>query len=187
MGSYFKDLSDAFITAFKGMSVTLAHLFSKPVTVHYPDEKLPIPDSYLGKHELDQPGCIGCNQCVKVCPVECLKIDLVRHGKVLEWKDFTVNYSHCMFCGFCVETCPQDVLKMTKEYNLCQEDRNDCILDLLEYRGLRPEDIEAIEKAKKAKEEKKKAAAAKKAKEKAEAKDGDKPKDSKNGKKDSSK
>jgi len=171
MGSYFRDLKDAFITTFKGMSVTMQHLLSKPVTVHYPDEHLPIPDSYLGKHKLGQPECTGCTQCVKICPVECLEIDLIRHGKVLEWKSFTVNYNHCMFCGLCVEKCPQSTLHMTKEYNLCEVDRNNCILDLLSYRGLRPEDIEAIEKAKKAKEEKEK----KKAEEEAKKTDGDKP------------
>ena len=170
MGTYFKDLANAFISTFKGMGVTLKHFFMKPVTVHYPDEHLPIADAYLGKHELDQPGCIGCSQCAKVCPVECIDIDLERHGKVLEWKSFKVDYNYCMFCGLCVETCPTEVLRMTKEYDLSEYDRTDCVLELTSYTGLRPEDIEAIEKAKKLKAEK---AAKKKAEEAAKAKEAD--------------
>jgi len=171
MGTYFRDLSDAFVSTLKGMSVTLKHLFSKPVTVHYPDEHMPISDAYLGKHELDQAGCIACSQCVKMCPVECLTLDVTRHpGKVLEWKKFTVNYNRCIFCGLCQETCPTNVLHMTKEYDLSVEDRSLCEVDLLKYKGLRPEDHETIEKAKIAQAEKKKAAAEAKAKKAAEAK-----------------
>ena len=172
MGTYFRNLSDAFISAFKGMGVTIKHFFSKPVTVHYPDEQMPIADAYLGKHELDQPGCIACNQCIKLCPVDCLYLEADRHpGKVLEWKSFTVNYNHCMFCGLCVTTCPTDALHMTKEYDLSVYDRAECLLELTSYQGLRPEDHETIEKAKIAAAEKKKAAAAAKAKKAAEGKE----------------
>jgi len=170
MGTYFRNLADAFITTFKGMGVTIKHFFSKPVTVHYPDEHLPIADAYLGKHELDQPGCIACSQCANICPVECIHIEFNRHpGKVIEFRRFSVNYNHCMFCGLCVETCPTEVLHMTKEYDLSEYDRKDCLVDLLSYTGLRPEDLEKIEIAKKEAEEKKKKKAeeaAKKEKEK---------------------
>lgn len=161
MGKYFQDLYDAISSTLKGMSVTIKHFFSKPVTVHYPDEHLPISDAFLGKHKLDQEGCIACSQCAKVCPVECIGLDFDRHpGKVVEWRKFTVNYNHCMFCGLCVETCPTNVLHMTKEYDLSEQDRSDCLVDFLTYRGLRPEDLETIEKAKIAAEEKKKKKAA---------------------------
>ncbi|MHC4942749.1 MAG: NuoI/complex I 23 kDa subunit family protein [Planctomycetota bacterium] len=167
MSKYFRDLYDAIVTTLKGMSVTIKHFFSKPVTVQYPDEQLPVADAYLGKHKLDQEGCIACSQCAKMCPVECIHLDFERHpGKVVEWKKFTVNYNHCIFCGLCVETCPTDVLHMTKETDLSEFDRKDCLVDFLTYRGLRPEDYEKIEIAKKEAEEKKrkKAEAAKKKK-----------------------
>ncbi|MBU0755846.1 MAG: NADH-quinone oxidoreductase subunit I [Planctomycetes bacterium] len=161
MGKYFQDLYDAISSTLKGMSVTIKHLFSKPVTVHYPDEQLPISEAFLGKHKLDQEGCIACSQCAKACPVECINVDFERHpGKVVEWKKFTVNYNHCMFCGLCVETCPTNVLHMTKVFDLSQYDRSDCLVDFLTYRGLRPEDLETIEQAKKEAEEKKKKKAA---------------------------
>lgn len=179
MGTYFRDLKDTLVSSVKGMSVTLKHLFSKPVTIHYPDETMEISENFLGKHELDQPGCIGCSQCVKICPVECLNLDVKRHpGKILEFHKFTVNYCTCMFCGLCVETCPTDVLHMTKTYDMSEYDRKDCVVDLLSKKGLTDEDREAIEKAKKEAAEKKakKAAEAKAKKEKEAKEEGDTPK-----------
>ena len=167
MGTYFRDLYNAFSSTFKGMSVTIKHFFSRPVTVQYPDEKLPIAEAFLGKHEIRQEKCIYCQACAKICPVDCLDLEADRHpGKVIEWKTFTVNYNHCMFCGLCVESCPTDAIVMTKEYDLSTFDRKDCLKDLLEWKGLREGDHEKIEKAKKeAAEKKKKAAEAKALKE----------------------
>lgn len=164
MGTYFRDLSYAFISSFKGMGVTIKHFFSKPVTVQYPDERLPIADAFLGKHLLLQEKCIACQACVKICPVDCLSLAADRKpGKVLDWKSFTVNYNYCMFCGLCVEACPTDALHMTKEYDLSVEDRRMCTVDLLSWKGLRPEDLEKIAAAEKAAAEKKRKAAEAKA------------------------
>ena len=128
MSGYFKDLSEGIVSTLKGMSVTLKHLFSKPVTVQYPDEKLPISDRYRGKHKLVQGGCRGCGLCSKVCPVDCIEIDFERHMKrVLEWKTFTVDYNKCVFCGLCTEACPAEVFLMTTDYDLSTEDRRTII------------------------------------------------------------
>ncbi len=168
MGTYFRDLYNAVVSTMKGMSVTITHFFSKPVTVQYPDEHLPIADAYLGKHALRQDKCIYCMACVKICPVDCLILQADRHpGKVLEWSRFTVNYNHCMFCGLCVEACPTEALLMTSEYDLSVEDRHACVHDLLTRKGLSQEDLEKIEKARKEAEERKKKAAEAKAKKEA--------------------
>ena len=161
MSGYFKDLSEGIVSTLKGMSVTLKHLFSKPVTVQYPDERLPISDRYRGRHKLVQGGCRGCGLCSKVCPVECIEIDFERHMKrVLEWKTFTVDYNKCVFCGLCTEACPAEVLIMTTEYDLSTEDRRTIIKDLLEWHGLREEDLENIRLLEEKEEEKKKEEAA---------------------------
>jgi len=145
MGGYFKDLSDTIVSTLKGMSVTLKHLFSKPVTVHYPDESMPIADAYRGKHLLIQDGCRACLLCSKACPVDCIDLAFERHMKrVIEWEQFDIDYNRCVFCGLCTEACPTEVLKMTAEYDLSTDDRRTIIKDLLEWRGLRPEDHENI-------------------------------------------
>lgn len=157
MGGYFKDLSDTIVSTMKGMSVTLKHLFSKPVTVHYPDEKLPIAEAYRGKHKLIQDGCRACLLCSKACPVDCIDMEFERHMKrVIEWEQFDVDYNRCVFCGLCTEACPTEVLKMTTDYDLSTDDRRTIIKDLLEWRGLRPEDHENIRLLKEKEEEKKK-------------------------------
>ena len=145
MSGYFKDLSEGIVSTLKGMSVTLKHFFSKPVTVQYPDEKLPISDRYRGRHKLVQGGCRACGLCAKVCPVDCIEIEYERHMKrVIEWKVFTVDYNRCVFCGLCTEACPAEAIVMTKEYDLSTEDRREVIKDLLEWSGLREEDLENI-------------------------------------------
>jgi NADH-quinone oxidoreductase subunit I len=145
MSGYFKDLSEGIVSTLKGMSVTLKHFFSKPVTVQYPDERLPISDRYRGKHKMVQGGCRGCGLCAKVCPVDCIEIEFERHMKrVLEWKTFTIDYNKCVFCGLCTEACPAESLVMTQEFDLSTEDRREVIKDLLEWRGLREEDLENI-------------------------------------------
>ena len=165
MSAYFKDLSDGIVTALKGMSVTGKHPFSKPVTVQYPNEQLPIADAFCGKHKLVQEGCRACGLCEKACPVDCIFTDSERHMKrVIEWKAFTIDYNKCIFCGLCVEACPSEALLMTKEFDLSTYDRRESIIDFLEWKGLRPEDLEKIEILKKEAEEKKKKDAEKKKK-----------------------
>jgi len=161
MSGYFKDLNDGIVSTLKGMSVTLKHLFSKPVTVQYPDEKLPVSERYRGKHKLTQGGCRGCGLCAKVCPVECIEIDFERHMKrVFEWKKFSIDYNKCVFCGLCVDACPAASLVMTQDFDLSTEDRREVVKDLLEWTGLREEDLENIRLLKeKAEADKKKKAA----------------------------
>lgn len=167
MSGYFKDLSDGVISTLKGMSVTMKHLLSKPVTVQYPDEKLPIADAYRGRHALKQQGCRACGLCAKACPVDCIDIETERHAKrVIEFKTFTIDYNKCLFCGLCVEACPASSLEMTKEYDLSTDDRSTLIKDLLAWHGLREEDLENI-RLLEAKEREKKEKEAKEAKEKA--------------------
>jgi len=161
MSGYFKDLSEGIVSTLKGMSVTLKHLFSKPVTVQYPDERMPISDRYRGRHKLVQGGCRGCGLCAKVCPVDCIEIEFERHMKrVLEWKTFIIDYNRCVFCGLCTEACPAESLVMTTDYDLSTEDRREVIKDLLEWHGLRAEDRENIRLLEE-KEKEKEAAAAK--------------------------
>jgi NADH-quinone oxidoreductase subunit I len=85
-------------TALKGMSLTLAHLFSShkrreilPAsddnyfkqlegtnTIQYPRQKLPIPE--VGRYQLDveMDDCIVCDLCAKVCPVDCIDIEAIK-------------------------------------------------------------------------------------------------------------
>ncbi|HEX9794289.1 MAG TPA: NADH-quinone oxidoreductase subunit I [Planctomycetota bacterium] len=148
-----------------GMGITFKYLWSKPVTVQYPDEKLPTDERYRGIHYLEQDLCICCDACAKACPIDCIEMDATRQGKELDWHSFTLDYQKCMFCELCVYPCPKDCIHMGKEYALVTEDRGTLVLDLLGWKGLTEEqkvriaDAEAKKAAKAAAKKTKDAAA----------------------------
>lgn len=144
---YFGNISNALTTTAKGMSVTLKHFRSEPITVQYPFERMEVPDRYRGLHILEQDKCIDCHLCAKACPVDCIEIEAIHHGRTLEWKKFTIDYKKCIFCEFCIPPCPVDCIHMTTEYELATENVDDMTEDLLTWTGLRPEDQAAIEAA----------------------------------------
>jgi NADH-quinone oxidoreductase subunit I len=149
-----------------GMKITGKYLLQKPITVQYPDERMPIPNRYRGIHYLEQEKCIDCLACARACPIDCIEMDAVRHGKELEWISFTLDYQKCMFCELCVYPCPKDCIHMGTEYAFVTYDRSELLHDLLSFKGMaREAKVRMVEadKVKAAKEE------AKAAKEQAEA------------------
>jgi len=163
---YVKNCVDTLVTTLVGMRITGKYLLQKPITVQYPDERLPIPNRYRGIHYLEQEKCIDCLACARACPIDCIEMDAVRHGKELEWISFTLDYQKCMFCELCVYPCPKDCIHMGTEFAFVSYDRSEFVHDLLSYRGMsrdaKTRMLEA-EVKKKAKEEAKKAKEAAKA------------------------
>jgi len=163
---YFKNIWDSLKTTLVGLRITGKYLLQKPITVQYPDERLPIPDRYRGIHYLEQEKCINCLACARACPIDCIEMDAVRHGKELEWVSFTLDYQKCMFCELCVYPCPKDCIHMGTEYAFVSFDRSEFVHDLLSYRGMaRDAKVRMVEAEKKkaAKEAAKAAKAAEKA------------------------
>ncbi len=160
---YWQNVFKAVTSTAVGMGITLRHFFARTTTVQYPDEKLVTDDRYRGIHYLEQDLCICCNACAKACPVDCIEMEAVRHGKELEWHQFSLDYQKCMFCELCCYPCPKDCIHMGREYALVTEDRGSLDMDLLTWKGLTEEQkvrIAAAEakKAAKAAAKKKKAA-----------------------------
>ncbi len=98
------------------------------VTLQYPFEELPVPDTgrYQLHNEIDD--CIVCDKCAKVCPVNCIDIEPVRAvdeiGKTSDGTSkriyaakFDIDMSKCCFCGLCTVVCPTECLTMTKDYD----------------------------------------------------------------------
>jgi NADH-quinone oxidoreductase subunit I len=160
---YFRNIYQSVKTTLVGMRITGKYLMQKPITVQYPDERMPIPDRYRGIHYLEQEKCIDCLACARACPIDCIEMEAVRHGKELEWISFTLDYQKCMFCELCVYPCPKDCIHMGTEYAFVSFDRSEFLHDLLSFKGMdraariRMKEAEA---KKKAKEEAKKAKAA---------------------------
>ena len=133
---YVKNVVDSVMTTLGGMRITWKYFWQKPITVQYPDERLPIPDRYRGIHYLEQEKCIECLACARACPIDCIEMEAVRHGKELEWIAFTLDYQKCMFCELCVYPCPKDCIHMGTEFAFVSFDRSEFKHDLLSFKGM---------------------------------------------------
>ncbi|OHB74409.1 MAG: hypothetical protein A2Z34_02020 [Planctomycetes bacterium RBG_16_59_8] len=128
---WFIDIAGGFWTVLIGMGITFRHLFKKPVTMHYPDEKWTMPERFRGLLKCDVGACIVCDQCVKACPVDCIAIEWTRKegetGKTPT--KFAVDYQKCMYCGLCVDPCPTFCLWHSHDYENSSYTREECVID----------------------------------------------------------
>ena len=105
------------------------NLFSKPMTVRFPHESIPIPDGYRGEHEYDMEKCISCELCAKICPNKA--IEMVEAPK--EYKDKysktypKIDLGKCCFCGLCQDICAKDAIRLTKNFFLSTFDESNVI------------------------------------------------------------
>tara|TARA_B100000676_G_scaffold312980_1_gene390345 strand:- start:1268 stop:2650 length:1383 start_codon:yes stop_codon:yes gene_type:complete len=141
LSQYFLNIYDTVKTMLSGMSLTLQHMRKKKelvATMQYPNEKWPIPERNIGfdnseynvirsRLHVDIDDCIGCLQCEKACPVDCIKIDTLKPAKGSDFDcgktsndspkkmlvpRFTIDMSECMYCNLCVYPCPEECIYM---------------------------------------------------------------------------
>jgi NADH-quinone oxidoreductase subunit I len=115
-----------------------AHYFMQsdgPVTIKYPQEQIPVPD--VGRYRLfmETDDCIGCDQCARICPVDCITIEKIKAVDVIGstsdgtkkrfWlPTFDIDHAKCCFCGLCTTVCPTECLIMTRAYDYSEYDRD---------------------------------------------------------------
>jgi NADH-quinone oxidoreductase chain I len=124
-----------------GFWTTLKHLFRKPITIQYPEERREPAERFRGLHALrrhpdsGQERCISCCLCARICPTQCIR--LVTSGeekKVID--EYDVDLGHCLFCGLCAEVCPVEAIVLTRRYEASWYRREETILhkgDLLRH------------------------------------------------------
>ena len=105
------------------------NLFSKPMTVKFPHESIPIPDGYRGEHLYDIDKCISCGLCSKICPNRAIEmIEVSKEYKKKYPKKYPkIDLGKCCFCGLCEDICPKDSLKLTKNVFLSTFDSSSVI------------------------------------------------------------
>ena len=105
------------------------NMFSKPMTVRFPHESIPIPDRYRGEHEYDIEKCISCGLCAKICPNRAIEmIELPKEYKEKYPKTYPkIDLGKCCFCGLCEDICPKDSIRLTKNVFLSTFDKNNVI------------------------------------------------------------
>lgn len=122
------------ITPFlKGLKLTFRTLFSRPVTLRYPEEKMPMFPRFRGLHELvrDENGelkCVACELCAAACPAGCIRIE---PGETADHKRFPkvyeIDLGRCIFCGFCAEACPYSGIVLREKYETAAYTREELI------------------------------------------------------------
>lgn len=121
----------------KGLSVTLRRCFSKPNTVEYPEERLPVGPMFRGGCiDLNLEKCIACGLCAMACPNSA--IDLTTE-KSESGKKVMARYFHrlpvCMYCNYCIETCPTQAIHWTQNYEMSALQHADLIIDCMAGKG----------------------------------------------------
>jgi NADH-quinone oxidoreductase subunit I len=132
-----------------GMELTFRKLFSRPVTVQYPDQKPVIPERYRGRIVLtrDPSGeerCVACYLCSAVCPVDCITIQATERDDGRRYPAaFRINFLRCIFCGLCAEACPTLALQMSTDFEMAETDPRDLIYEkqdlLIDHGGKYPD------------------------------------------------
>ena len=111
-----------------GFATTLKHLFRKPFTESYPEEKRTLPPRSRARIVLtmDPEGterCVACYLCSAVCPVNCISMQSAerRNGRrYARW--FRINFGRCIYCGLCEEACPTSAIQLTPDFENCRYD-----------------------------------------------------------------
>ena len=99
-----------------GFATTLKHLFKKPITVNYPEQKVPMFPKYRGKQVLmrDENGlekCVACGLCSVACPADAIYLEAAENDGTVQAGPryasvYQIHKTRCIFCGYCEEACP---------------------------------------------------------------------------------
>jgi NADH-quinone oxidoreductase subunit I len=136
MKQYFKNSWLGIWTVLIGMKITFKHLFTSAVTIQYPDVKVPLPERVRNRLFVNMDDCIGCDQCARACPVECIEIETVKSvpgedlgttsngkKKALWVTKFNIDIAKCCYCQLCVFPCPTECIYMTNVYEFSEFER----------------------------------------------------------------
>lgn len=103
----------------------IRNLFSRPMTVAFPHEAIPIPEGYRGEHAYDVDRCTGCTLCARVCPNRAIEMVEAPEGQREAYpKTYPqIDLGKCCFCGLCQDVCPSGALTLTPNVFLSTNDR----------------------------------------------------------------
>jgi NADH-quinone oxidoreductase subunit I len=117
------------------MRITWRHLFTRAVTLQYPSERWPLPPRTRMRLFMKYEDCIGCGQCVRACPVNCISLKTEKRPAdappiwaatgqpiKLHVSVFDIDMSLCCYCNLCTYPCPTFCLYMTPEYEFATSD-----------------------------------------------------------------
>ena len=115
----------------KGLSITGKKLFTKSITVQYPEEKTPQSSRFRGLHALrrypnGEERCIACKLCEAVCPAQAITIESTeREDGSRKTIRYDIDMLKCIYCGLCEESCPVDAIVQGPNFEFSTETREE--------------------------------------------------------------
>jgi NADH-quinone oxidoreductase subunit I len=161
MTTYFRDIRLGVVTLARSMLVAWLHLFTRSVTLQYPTEKWTMPERSRARLFNKIEDCIGCGQCARVCPTNCITIETEKRGKEepavfasdgtaikLRTYTFDIDMTLCCYCSLCTFPCPTKCLVMTSAYEYSVYEKNDHLYHFaVDKPTLKPKEAVKAEKA----------------------------------------
>lgn len=154
MLNYFRDIGLGVVTVLNSMGVAWRHLFTPSVTLQYPTEKWTLPHRSRMRLFNKIEDCMGCSQCARVCPTQCITVKTEKRGKdepvvtttngtpmKLRTYVYDIDMTLCCYCGLCTFACPTKCLVMTPEYEYSVYDKNEHIYHFAKERPLTSKEI----------------------------------------------
>jgi len=130
--NYFKSLFLWELRA--GLAVTGRRLFSRKITIQYPEQKTPQSPRFRGLHALrrypnGEERCIACKLCEAVCPALAITIESEQRADgTRRTTRYDIDLFKCIYCGFCEESCPVDSIVETRNFEYHFEQRGDNVI-----------------------------------------------------------
>ncbi len=118
----------------KGLFLTLKRLFSKPITIRYPEERRPLAARWRGiqyfeKNSRGETLCVACGLCVAVCPSRCISLEIRENEDGSRYPaKYEIDALRCIYCGYCQEACPVNAIKLGQDYEYVHYNRKDFLL-----------------------------------------------------------